>query len=65
MEYLVDATEAERRAELAKCLLAQEAAAGNPRSPWLSRLFGGRDQTRARRERKAASAAGHSLSMSE
>jgi len=65
MEYMVEAIEAERRAELAKCRLAREATAGNARSSWLTRIIGGRDQARARRERNAASAAGHSLSMSE
>jgi hypothetical protein len=65
MEYMVEATEAERRAELAKCRLAREATAGTGRSSWLRRIMGGRAQARARRERSAASAAGHSLSISE
>ena len=65
IDYLVEATQAERSAELARCVLAREALAANPRTTWWSRLTRRRNQTRARRARSSASAAGHSLSMTE
>ena len=65
MELLALATLAERRAELAKCCLAEEALRGSPTRRWMSRLFGPWFQTRASRARSVRSASGHSLSMME
>ena len=64
MELLALATLAERRAELARCRLAEEALETRQRHSWSARLFG-RTAQRANRARSIRSASGHSLSMME
>jgi len=64
MEYLAEATIAERRSQFAACALGAEAARLNGRG-WFARVRKPQSYERASRSRSAASTAGHSLSMME
>ena len=67
MEYLVEATMAERNAELQRFRLQRAALEGMPRGSWLGGLWPARGlrQPSESFERSARSTTGHSLSMME
>jgi hypothetical protein len=67
MEYLVEATMAERNAELQRFRLQRAALEGMPRGSWLGGFWPARGlrQPSESFERSARSTSGHSLSMME
>jgi hypothetical protein len=67
MEYLVEATMAERNADLQRFRLQQVALDGMPRSSWLGGLWPARGMRQSSESfaRSARSTSGHSLSMME